>query len=29
MKGFLGRMSFPRAVILFCTLGSLTLGVLV
>lgn len=29
MKGFLGRMSFPRAVILFCSLGSLTLGVLV
>ncbi len=29
MKSFLGRMSFPRAVILFCSLGSLTLGVLV
>lgn len=29
MKGLLGRMSFPRAVILFCSLGSLTLGVLV
>ena len=29
MKGLLGRMSFPRAVILICTLGSLTLGVLV
>lgn len=27
--GFFGRMSFPRAVILFCSLGSLTLGALV
>lgn len=29
MKSFFGRMSFPRAVILFCSLGSLALGVLV
>ena len=29
MKGFFSRMSFPRAVILFCSLGSLALGVLV
>lgn len=29
MKSFFGRMSFPRAVILFCSLGSLVLGVLV
>lgn len=29
MSNFLGRMSFPRAVILFCSLGSLVLGVLV
>jgi hypothetical protein len=29
VKGFFGRMSFPRAVILFCSLGSLTLGALV
>ena len=29
MKRFLGRMSFPRAVILFCSLGSVALGGLV
>lgn len=29
MKSFFARMSFPRAVILFCSLGSLVLGVLV
>jgi hypothetical protein len=29
MKSFLGRMNFPRAVILFCSLGSLALGWLV
>ena len=29
MRAFFGRMSFPRAVILFCSLGSLALGVLV
>lgn len=29
MKSFFARMSFPRAVILFCSLGSLALGVLV
>lgn len=29
MKSFLARMSFPRAVILFCSLGSLVLGTLV
>lgn len=29
MKGFFARMSFPRAVILFCSLGSLALGALV
>ena len=29
MSGFFGRMSFPRAVILFCSLGSVVLGVLV
>lgn len=29
MKGFFGRMSFPRAVILFCSLGSLALGAFV
>jgi len=29
MKGLFGRMSFPRAVIIFCSLGSLALGALV
>ena len=29
MKNFFARMSFPRAVILFCSLGSVVLGVLV
>jgi hypothetical protein len=29
MKSFFARMSFPRAVVLFCTLGSIVLGVLV
>jgi hypothetical protein len=29
VKHFFARMSFPRAVILFCTLGSVALGVLV
>ena len=29
MKNFFARMSFPRAVILFCSIGSLVLGVLV
>ena len=29
MKQFFARMSFPRAVIVFCTLGSLALGALV
>lgn len=29
MKSFFARMSFPRAVILFCTLGSVALGALV
>lgn len=29
MKSFFAGMSFPRAVILFCTLGSLVLGALV
>ena len=29
MKDFFARMSFPRAVILFCSLGSLALGALV
>lgn len=29
MKGFFARMSFPRAVILFCSLGSLVMGALV
>lgn len=29
MKGLLGKLSFPRAVILFCTIGSMGLGVLV
>lgn len=29
MKGIFGRMSFPRSVILFCSLGSFVLGVLV
>jgi hypothetical protein len=29
MKSFFTRMSFPRAVILFCSLGSVVLGVLV
>lgn len=29
MKSFFGSMSFPRAVILFCSLGSLVLGALV
>ena len=28
MKRFFARMSFPRAVILFCTLGSAVLGTL-
>lgn len=29
MKGLIGRLSFPRAVILFCSLGSVVLGTLV
>ncbi len=29
MRSFFGRLSFPRAVILFCSLGSLVLGALV
>ena len=29
MKNFFGKMNFPRAVILLCSLGSLALGVLV
>lgn len=29
MKSFFGGMSFPRAVILFCSLGSLVMGALV
>ncbi len=29
MREFFARMNFPRAVILFCTLGSLVMGVLV
>lgn len=29
MKGLFSRMSFPRAVILFCSLGSVALGILV
>jgi hypothetical protein len=29
VKTFFARMSFPRAVILFCTLGSVAMGVLV
>lgn len=29
MRAFLGRMSFPRAVILSCSLGSLVMGALV
>ena len=29
MRAFFAQMSFPRAVILFCTLGSVTMGALV
>ena len=29
MKSFFGKMSFPRAVILFCSLGSVVMGALV